>query len=482
MAANSKSLPANKEAEKYVISNSLANPQSAAYVVNELTVEDFTEFKYQSIFQAILHLYKLNKSLGISSIIATLDELNLLGDIGGSDYINELLNEFLDFDSLEDNIRLLQDKKIARNLIKKMNELNTNYYANKYDTDLEFLNTSELQITEIIRSRRVEGFKNLKDISARIKSNIEFAKSNDDNLIGLDTGLYELNKFTSGMQKGQMIVIAARPGVGKTALGLNICYNIAEKYNRPVLVFSAEMGEEEVGIRLLSAATTISGLKISTGNISNDELIKLHSGINKVSKVPLLVSYCNGTTIGEIINKCTKFKSEHNDLAMIMVDYIGLIRTGQKEESTRIEIGKISHALKKLAIDLQIPVIVVSQVRRTENKTPMMSDLKESGDIEQDADKVILLSRDDYEGDQDKKSKSNSQEQQGMTSEINLDAQKQKMSHTDPNTSIVEVNLAKNRNGSTGVGYLLFFKSYQKFANPTKELIEDYTLSKKRTQ
>lgn len=474
-----KELPSNKVAERYVISNALTDVASANYVINEMRVEDFTDVKYRKIFEALVSVARQNLALNLSTIISELDERNYLEEIGGSDFINTLISDFIDIDGLEDNIRLLQDKRIAREVIVGMDDLIDKYYQNKFNTDFEFLTTSETKISEIVRTRKIEGFKGMKEVAERIKESIEVAKANSDNLIGFDTGLGQLNKFTSGMQPGQMIVIAARPGVGKTALGLNICHNVARKYNRPVLVFSAEMSEEEVGKRILSRVSNINGEKINTGRLSSDETIKLNEAIKQVANLPLYVSYCNGVTIGEIVNQTTKYKTEHPDLAMIMVDYIGLIKTGVKEEALRIEIAKISHALKKLALDLQIPVIVISQVRRTQESIPQMSDLRDSGDIEQDADKVILLYREDYDNETKKKKATSTQDNQANIAAYDNREKEASNGVRENNSSVVEAIVAKNRNGSTGTGILLFLKSYQSFGNPTDEFIEDYKLKKK---
>lgn len=477
--ALTRELPSNKIAEKYVISSALTDIASANYIINEMRADDFTDIKFRRIFEALVSIGLQNKTLNLSTILSELSELNYLDEIGGSDYINNLISDFIDIEGLEDNIRLLQDKRIAREVIVKMDDLTTDYYKNKFETDFNFLTSAEMQISEIVRTRKIDGFKGIKEVAAKIKENIELARQNDDALIGFDTGLNQLNKYTSGMQKGQMVVIAARPGVGKTALGLNICFNVAKKYKRPVLVFSAEMSEEEVFTRVLSKASNINGNKINTGQLSSDDTIKLNAAIKQISDVPLLVSYCNGVTIGEIVNKTTKFQTEHPDLAMIMIDYIGLIKTGQKEESLRIEIAKISHALKKLATDLQIPVIVVSQVRRTQESIPQMSDLRDSGDIEQDADKVILLYRDDYDNETKKKKATSTQDNQANVAAMDNKEKEASGGLRENNTSIVEAIVAKNRNGQTGTGVLLFLKSYQSFGNPTDEFIEDYKLKKK---
>ena len=477
--ALTKELPSNKVAEKYVVSSALTEIASATYIVNEMIAEDFSDIRYRNIFKAFKSLALKNKNLNLSNILSELDELNYLETIGGSDFINNLISDFIDLEGLEDNVKLLQDKRITREIIVKMDNLTDRYYNNKFDTDLQFITSAESEIQAIARTRRVEGFKGMAEVAQKIKENIETARASEGSLIGLDTGLKELNRYTNGMQRGQMIVIAARPGVGKTALGLNICFNVANKYNRPVLVFSAEMSEEEVFTRMISKVSTINGNKINTGQLNEQETVKIHDTMRKISKVPLKVSYCNGATIGEIVNQTTKYYSENPDLAMIMVDYIGLIKTGTKEESLRIEIGKISHALKKLATDLQIPVIVISQVRRTQESIPTMSDLKDSGDIEQDADKVILLYRDDYDSETKKKKSNSLQDNQSNVAALDNRDRDNSSGERDNNTSVVEAILAKNRNGQTGTAVLLFMKSYQTFNNPTDEFIEDYKLRKK---
>lgn len=477
--ALTRELPSNKIAEKYVISSALTDIASANYVINEMILNDFTDIKFRNIFEALVSISRQNKTLNLSTILSELTELNYIDEIGGSDYINNLISDFIDVEGLEDNIRLLQDKRIAREILSKMDNLQEDYYKGEFDTDFEFITTAEMKVSEIARTRKIDGFKGIKEVATKIKENIEIARKNDGNLIGFDTGLNQLNKYTNGMQKGQMVVIAARPGVGKTALGLNICFNVARKYKQPVLVFSAEMSEEEVFTRVLSKASNINGNKINTGQLSSEDTIKLNEAIKQVSDVPLLVSYCNGATIGEIVNKTTKFKTEHPDLAMIMVDYIGLIKTGGKEESLRIEIAKISHALKKLATDLQIPVIVISQVRRTQESIPQMSDLRDSGDIEQDADKVILLYRDDYDNETKKKKATSMQDNQASVAAMDNKDRETSGGVRENNTSVVEAIVAKNRNGQTGTGVLLFLKSYQSFGNPTDEFIEDYKLKKK---
>lgn len=482
-------LPYNLEAEKYIISIALIDSSKAKYIVNELTLDDFYDEKYKAIYEAIFTLNKLNKNITFNSIINTLEELGYLKKLGGSNFLNDLMNEFIEDKSFEDTLKLLEDKKVARNIIKKIRELDDKYSKNLYENDEQFINLAENEISDIARTKKVDNLSSTSDIAESVSKQVEIIRNSPTGLVGFDTGFEDINKFTSGMQKGQVTVIAARPGVGKSALGLNICYNVASRSSRPVLVFSVEMGDIEIGQRILSSISNVPSEKIASGDLSNDDLAKLNKAYEVFKKVPLYSKYCNGGNIGDIINTCTKFKEQHGDLAMVMVDYIGLIGTGQKEESTRIQIGKVSHALKKLAMDLEIPVIAISQVRRTDQVRPAMTDLKESGDIEADADRIFLLYRDDYEGNANGKTnkskfdQSSKNEGSETSSDANVKAGANKIAQRiDPGTSIVEVNIAKNRNGKTGVAVLLFFKALQKFASASKEVLDDYNLAKRKQE
>lgn len=475
-------LPSNLEAEKYVISCALIDNSKANFIVNELTLDDFYSEQYKMIFESMYSLKKQNKSITFNNIIATLEESDYLKKIGGADFINSLVADLIEDKSFDDQVRLLQDKKVTRNLIKKMYDLMESYNKNNFETDREFINFSESEFLKIARSIKTTGLSNMNDVTGKILTNISIIQKNPAGLIGYDTGFSQLNKLTLGMQNGQLTVIAARPGVGKTALGLNICYNVASKSKKPVIIFSGEMGEEELGQRLLSTLTGIPSQKIATGNLSAKEMEVIKQGIKELNSTPLIIKYCNGATVGEVVNTATKFKEDGNDLAMIMVDYIGLLKSDNKNEDKRIQIGNISKALKRLANDLNIPVIAISQVRRTDNPRPAMTDLKESGDIEADADRIFLLYRDDYEGNADgkiRKTKMLNEEKSETSSDSNLEAALNQAKVNNERPSFVEVNVCKNRNGSTGVAVMLFFKSTVKFGEPTNEAIQDYKAAKK---
>lgn len=456
-------LPSNLELENYIICCSINDPDSAKYVVNELGVEDFTDTKFSLIFRALKTIYERKEPLELINIINAVKEIDTAGLVT-ADYLNGIVDNFYyDTESLEKNAGLLRDKTIARDVYAKMKNIISSYDSNKFRSDEEFIASTESEISLIARNKKVGGFANMKNVGLRVASEMEKMKENNSDLIGLSTGFKSLDKLISGLQKGRTIILAARTGLGKSALGINICYNVAEKYKKPVLIFSLEMRPEEVGNRILAAASNVDGRKIATGRLDDDEQLKFNKGLRETATLPIYIDEDSGinSRLGNIVNKCYKFKAEHDDLALILIDYIGLITTGEKVDK-RIEIGNISHRLKQLANELDCPILVVSQIKRTQNKYPEVSDLKESGDIEQDADQVIMLYREDYDGTNQRK------DENPNTRTERMKGQK------DSGSSMVEAYVRKNRNGETGISYLLFFKQTQKFATPTDEATEEY--------
>jgi replicative DNA helicase len=475
-------LPANVQAERFVIAAALADTASAKFVLTSLKEEDFTINQYRYIFGALEALNEREAKLDITSVASMLVEQNYFDEVGGTEMLSKLLDDFISSEGLDENINILLDKTSVRNLILKFEELENEYYAKAFDSDVNFLGVAEGDINKITSNRRVSGFRNLKEISVKVKQNINEAKLNGSNLVGCDTGFPYLNKITLGFGKGEMIVLAARPSVGKTALGVNIAYNSARSSHKPVLFFSLEMSDVSIGTRILSAVSNIPSKNILTGNISGQNLIKIDDSINNISTVPLYIDNTPGINISDIITKTRKFKANNPNLSMIVVDYLGLITPDRKYENKRIEIGAISHLLKGLATELAIPVVVISQLSRSveqrNNKRPELQDLRESGDIEQDADKVLLLYREDYY-DNDMMNKRNEAGANGENKYQNNDqpapSQPQPNEASgDGSPSMVEVYVAKNRNGETNRAFLWFFKSYSRFNEPDKASIDSY--------
>lgn len=471
-----RALPANVQAEGYLISAALADESNAKTLVNELTSEDFTDIRFRYIFDVLLELYGKGMSMDISTVGAVLENRDLLSTVGGISFLSALLDQYVSKEGVEETAKILRDKTNARNIIKKFRELEDNYFKNSYEDDNSFLGNTESEITSITSNRRVSGFTNLSEIGNVLRNNIRISKENSTGLVGLDTGYPYLNKITLGFGKGEMIIIAARPSVGKTALGVNIAFNVASKTKTPVLIFSIEMSPESLGARILAGKSNVDMSKILTGKVTEKDLVKIDEGIKEMQSVPLFIDQTPNIKIGELVTKSRKFKAENPKLSMILIDYIGLISVERKYESKRVEVGYISHELKALAKELQIPVVVISQLSRKNEarpgKRPEMSDLRESGDIEQDADKILLLYREDYY----KKANINGAESNAEANFEPVDRQRQQLKEEfgDISTSTIEVNVCKNRNGTTDTAYLLFFKNFSRFDSPTEEFVDNY--------
>jgi replicative DNA helicase len=309
----------------------------------------------------------------------------------------------------------------------------------------------------------------------------EQLKSSNDNITGLTTGFDNLDKITQGFQKGEMIIVAARPSVGKTALAMNFAYRAALKKNVPVAIFSLEMSAELLIKRLLAADSNVSLTKINSGDLNALERNKISHSVKNLGAAPIYIDDSPGIHLMNIIAKSRQLQAKHPDLGLIIVDYLGLVTTGNSSSkgnnSRQEEVRKISLALKALARDLKVPVIVVSQlsrdVEKRDTKKPMMSDLRDSGSIEQDADVVMLLYREDYYKST-KKENGDKKKAKDMTKGERFELIKQTLGDAANlgDASYVEVNVAKNRNGQTGPISLFFYKSFGRFDQPSQEFEE----------
>jgi len=303
------------------------------------------------------------------------------------------------------------------------------------------------------------------------------AKASEDGVTGITTGYTRLNQLTHGFQRGDMIILAARPSVGKTALAINLAFNASRKTDRAVAIFSLEMPAGALVKRLVATVACVNLDQISTGHLSNKDKVAIAQALKEVGDTKMYIDDTPGIKLFDIIAKSRKLKSANPDLGLIVIDYIGLITTGNKRvESRQVEVSEISRELKELARELLVPVLVVCQLSREvdkrEGKRPMLSDLRESGSIEQDADQVFLMFRKDYYeqmGQQVGAARRKSPEEEKREAEAKEAQRKLDESIGVKDASLVELMIAKNRNGKTGVVPLLFFKGYGRFDNPTAE-------------
>lgn len=457
----------NQQAERFLISIVISGVSESNLILSDLLEEDFSNDVYRAIFKAAQKLYIENKEISIFSLSSKLEDLNLIDLIGGLDTLTDILDDYDGVQGFEEQIKILKNKTLIRSLFSKFDQLQLDYKNNNYNSDYDFLNIVDNDVNNIIKTRRMEGFLNFKEIAKQVEQNIVNAKKSGSNLVGTSTGYSQLNNIINGLEKGDVIVLAARPNVGKTTFGLNIALNVAENTKGSVLLYSLEMKADNLLTKLLSAKSNVPQRKIVTGKMNQEESNMVAASLEELKKLPIYVSESSNITINDIEAKSQKFKIEHSNLKLIVIDYLGLINTVGKFESERIRIGHISHRIHNLARELEVPIILICQLKRLEKGSkPKIQDLRDSGDIEQDADKVILLHRNDYQNFDDKA------EKEKAVSSQNFDED----DSNNEEAVVTEVIVGKNRNGPTGVAYLLFFKNLSRFNNPTKETLQQLLL------
>ena len=454
--------PSDAVIERNIIGAALIDLQVANTVLTELKADDFyaDNFKNQKIFQAMLTLNDKNESIDVATVFNQLLIQKDADAIGGFDYLNEILDSVVSLVNVEYYIKQLTDITLLRNFLMVLDKIEGSYQTKEIKNINDFVGDAERQITEITSKRRVADFVSAvqaKNYGAKIVKTF----GTEDTISGLTTGFSSLDSILNGLGNGELIILAARPAVGKSALALNIALNAARKKQVPVAVFSLEMNAEMIFRRLFSMEANIEYEKIQKGFLSKRERAAIEETANDLSKVPLHVDDSSGVSIDEIVLKCRKLKEKEGNLGLIVVDYIGLIDDEKNiyKDNEQAKIAFFSRRLKKLAGELQCPVLCLAQLNRQteqrDSKMPQLSDLRSSGAIEQDADKVIFMYRPNYYEDQGisiGKKKKNEEGQQP--------AEPKQQSTTD----IVKIMVAKNRNGRIGTVELSFHKNYGRFS------------------
>jgi replicative DNA helicase len=474
-------LPSNVEAERTVLGSMLMDSDAAAVGIASLTKESFSGVDKRNVlvFSAIEELAKQKQNIDTASVGNQLINLKTIDDAGGSDYLLELVNSAISPDNIDYYIKIVKDQAVLREFLKKMQDIQ-DAYRNGSAADIgEFLAGSAQSLDEISSKRTVGEFKDSKTVAEAVQMQIiAESKRSNRGLTGIDTGYPRLNQYTHGWQKGDLVVVAARPSVGKTAFALNLVVNAAKYRDQPVAFFSCEMGAEQIMKRLISSDSLVDAENIQTGFLLEKDLEKIDRAVKRLSGTKIYIDDTANPMLGDLLAKARKLKAAHPDLAMICIDYLNLITTENHYDSRANEVSQITRCLKELARSLKIPVIALAQLNRdveqNEGRVPMLSNLKESGSIEQDADIVLLMYRNDYYknlGISDNKPKGFANNNYTQTLEQNVEAQKVAKGGKDPNSvSVVTFSVAKNRNGRTGVITLLFEKAHSRFTAPTLEL------------
>lgn len=474
-------LPHNSDAERAVLGSALLSKDALYTVLSELDEQSFYEGKHQLIFRALQSLQKKSIAVDVLTLSEELMNAKEIENIGGAKYLQECADSMVALSSLEFYIHIVKDQAVLRNLLLTIRDIDNQYKTEEIEDVDSFIAVSEERIKLATEKRRVSSFKSVSEIANAVEMALSTQqKYEDENVTGLTTGYDNINKLTQGFQKTELTIIAARPSVGKTALALNFAYKAATRKQVPVAIFSLEMSSELLVRRLVAADSNVPLQKISSGILSGQERAKVASAIKSVSAAPIFIDDSPGIKLMDIIAKSRQLQAKHPDLGLIVVDYLGLIQTGtgsRGNDSRQEEVRKISLALKNLARDLKVPVVVLSQlsrdVEKRDTKRPMLSDLRDSGSIEQDADVVMLLYREDYYKGTKKDNAGNKKMGNLTSSErfemVKAAQEKQRGEEMPGDASYIEINVAKNRNGQTGLCGLFFFKAFGRFDAPSPE-------------
>ena len=433
-------LPHSVEAEQSVIGSMIMDRDAIMTASEVITSEDFYQSQYGVLFDAMLELYNEGKPVDLVTLQERLREKDVPPEISSLEFVRDLLDAVPTSANVRHYATIVQEKSMLRKLIKVNEDIaNTCYLAREKTEDI--LEETEKKIFDLLQYRSTGDFVPIKQVVLNALDKIEKASKNKGTVTGIPTGFIDLDYKTSGFQPSDLILIAARPSMGKTAFVLNVAQHMAFKEGKTVAIFSLEMSKEQLVNRLFSLESKVDSQALRTGNLTDEDWAKLIEGAAVVGKSNLIIDDTPGISIAELRSKCRKFKLEH-DLGIIIIDYLQLMSGGKHSESRQQEISEISRSLKAVARELNVPVVALSQLSRAVEQRPdhrpMLSDLRESGAIEQDADVVMFLYRDDYYN-----------------------------KYTDKK-NIAEVIIAKQRNGPIGTVELVWLPNYTKFANMKK--------------
>jgi len=437
-------MPQNLEAEMSVLGVAFINQYSIEKISEELTSDMFFDEKNRFIFEAIIELHKNRIPVDVTTVKDELDKRKKLNAAGGIEYIGDVIDSVVTAANLEYYIKIVKDNAVRRNLINTATDIVTEAYEEDNITSL--LDGAERSILNVVKARQVSEFKPIHEVLRRAQENLEMLAKNKRPITGLETGFYDLDKITAGLHGGEMIILAARPGMGKTAFALNIATNAAQTTDKAVAVFNLEMSAEMLVNRMISSVGQIDSYKLQTGQLQHNDWKRYNEALSQLADTNIYIEDNAGITASEIRAKCRRLANQEKGLGLVVIDYLQLVTTGNKRvESRQVEVSEISRSLKTMALELDVPVIALAQLSRSaekrENSQPMLADLRESGSLEQDADMVLFINRKDY-----------------------YEAKGEKKETIVP----VDLIIAKHRKGSTGVINLLFELNMSNFRNYMK--------------
>ena len=427
-----RNIPNNIEAEQSLLSSMFISRYALEKATDTLTIDDFYYDNNRVIYNVLDTLNKKNVPIDMTSVITELKNTNKLNEAGGISYITEVLNSEAVATNADYYIKIINDTSLLRRLIKVSEEIGNLGYEGIDDID-ETLDEAERKVLSVVKNRQGSEFRPFKEILKDARGNLEKLYNTKNDITGIATGFVKLDKMTAGLHENQLIIVAARPAMGKTLFALNVAVNAALS-GKSVAIFNLEMDANQLANRILSSVGQIDGRKFLSANFNNNDWTRLNEAISQLENAKIFINDMTESTIGAIRSKCRRLASSESGLDLVVVDYLQLVSGGKNYGTNRQqEVSDISRALKLLAIELHIPIIALAQLSRSveqrEDKRPIMSDLRESGSIEQDADIVSFLYRDSYY---------------------------KKGASDEEKASISELIIGKHRNGRTGTVNLVF--------------------------
>lgn len=443
-------LPQNIEAEEAVLGAILVNPRVITKIVEYLKPESFYKPAHRYIYEAMIQLFNSNEKIDIITVCDVLNFNSKLDSVGGRSFINDLSYNAITTANIEYYAKIIQEKAIKRALINAGSEIvSFGYDVNSIDASLE---SAQKLIFDIASKKATTDLTPVKELVLDAYEKIEYRHNHQGELLGIPTDFYDLDVLLNGLQRSDLIILAARPAMGKTALALNIAQNVGIKAKVPVAIFSLEMSKQQLMQRMLCSVAEVDTQKLKTGNMQSKDWEKIVDAMNQFAQAPIYIDDTPGCTLTDIRAKCRRLKMAQNDIGLVVIDYLQLMESSNSKEDRFQAVSTISRGMKMLAKELDVPVIALSQLSRAvegrTDKRPMLSDLRESGSIEQDADIVMFIYRDEYyrkaeDGEEDEAAKA-------------------------INKGESEIIIAKHRNGPVGTVKLLFQGNITKFKNPIK--------------
>ena len=437
---NEKSMPQKIDAEQSILGSMFLSQKALEKIVESINKEMFYLDSHKKIFEVIKNLYDNKSPIDITTVTAELDRKKILNQVGGVEYLTQIINSVPTAANAGEYIKIIEEKFLRRNLIEAGTEI-ANAGFSSTDSIGDILDDAEKRIFDVIKNRRGSEFKSIQDVLFKAQADLEKLSSMKGDITGVPSGYYDIDKLTSGFHENELIILAARPAMGKTAFALNMAVNMALNANKSVALFNMEMGAEQLISRMLSSVGQIEASKLRTGKLEHNDWKRVNEAISRLADTKIFIDDTPGTTVSEMRAKCRRLANSEDGLDIVIIDYLQLISgssryAGQRQQ----EVSEISRSLKTMAMELNVPVIALAQLSRSvegrEEKRPLLSDLRESGSIEQDADLVAFLYRDDYYN---------------------------KESAIDENTSNSEFIIAKHRNGPTASVELIFKRNTSSF-------------------